>query len=441
MDPILAGILLGGGQAGHAIAGARKDAEDKARQASRDALLERQVLLQEQGAANERSDRETLATTAAADPSLAPFAPLLRVKGGDALVRVLSERAAKQAALDADRAERADLTRFVARAEGTPDTIQRSGALDLTANPEAAGTDALVPGQKPLDRTQRLAGLAAFKNVSPELYKRLAPEEKPDKFTTRNPEHDVLGPDGRVLIPGTPKPAEPKEGKTLEERVAAARLAHKRAPTPQTQAALEHAEESFRAAKDLAAAKVAPATPSPGEREDIANLSAARTSLVQVVASLKKPGGLGEVIGGALKNPQGALARTSEAYLGYGMNDEQRRSLGVLEIQLQNIKNALIGASRTRPELADIAAAIPDVKSLLTGDNAEQAIPKLEALLVDFDNKLSAREDVMAGSGVRVPPRQSAPKADAGRIPVVGPNGETGTVPAGTALPQGWKPR
>lgn len=150
-----------------------------------------------------------------------------------------------------------------------------------------------------------------------------------------------------------------------------------------------------------------PAAPNPGEREDLANLDAAELQLQTVIASLRKTagaGGLGDVMGGVLKNPQGARKRLTEEYLGYGMTDEQRRQMGTMAIQLQAAKHALIGATRTRPELADVAAAIPDEKSLLRGDSAEQVLAKLEATLNDLRTKRAAREHAMRSSGISAPP-------------------------------------
>lgn len=148
-----------------------------------------------------------------------------------------------------------------------------------------------------------------------------------------------------------------------------------------------------------------PVQPNAGEREDIANLDAAERQIQTVIESLKSPGGLGAVMGSIGKNAKGARARFTEEYFGFGMTDEQRRMMGTLSIQLQSIKHALIGATRTRPELADIAAAIPDEKSLLRGDSAEQAISKLTATLNDLRTKRASRENAMRSTGVAVPSR------------------------------------
>lgn len=241
LSSILGGVGQGVGQAGTAIAGARKDAEDKAIRDRQLGFQERQVNLQEQAAANERSDRDTLATTAAGNPSLAEFAPLLKVKGGDALVKILSENAAKDRERTREAGERDALTKFIMRSEGTPDTIQRPGAMDLEQNPEAAGTSGLVPGQAPLDRTQRLAGLSSFKTVAPALYDRLVPKED-DKFMSAGPETDIINPrTGEVVRKGTPKPKEPNPGQeyvTAVNTLEQAEAAFHAQPTPQNKQAV-----------------------------------------------------------------------------------------------------------------------------------------------------------------------------------------------------------
>jgi uncharacterized protein YbaR (Trm112 family) len=146
------------------------------------------------------------------------------------------------------------------------------------------------------------------------------------------------------------------------------------------------------------------ALPSGAEREDMAKLDSAKTQLEAVVQALKA-GNLNTVLGGVAKNPSGAFGRLSEEYLGFGMDDEQRRTLGTMAMQLQQVKHALIGATRTRPELADVAAAIPDEKSFLRGDTAEQMLPKLEALLISLKSERYSRENIMGSTGVAVPAR------------------------------------
>lgn len=151
--------------------------------------------------------------------------------------------------------------------------------------------------------------------------------------------------------------------------------------------------------------------PSPQDRDVIGDLDASDTMLTQILTSLKS-GTMDNVLGGIFKNPRGTWNRLTEEYVGYGMSDEQRKLMGLIGIQLQSVKTALIGATRTRPELADIAAAIPDEKSFLRGDTTQQAAAKLEALLLDFRNKRKTRGDVMSGSGVLVPPPPSPPILD-----------------------------
>lgn len=239
---ILGGVGRGVGAAGENVRDAREKAEDRGLRQQQIGFQERQIALAEQQAANERGDRETLAGAAAEIPELAPHAGVLRSKGGLDVIKMLVELNAKQKEKEREAAERSDLMRFITRSEGTPDTINRGGALDLGENPEAAGTSGLVPGQAPLGRTERKAGLSMFPKAPAALWDRLVPKEPDDKFMAAGPESDIINPrTGQVIRQGTPKVKEAQPGAEYVAAVGVleqAEAAYRAKPTPQNKQAV-----------------------------------------------------------------------------------------------------------------------------------------------------------------------------------------------------------
>lgn len=71
-----------------------------------------------------------------------------------------------------------------------------------------------------------------------------------------------------------------------------------------------------------------------------------------------------------------------------------------------------------------------------------QSVAVMRLLKQDMQNRTgSLDEQIKDVQGRIATPPGSKGKDSTDRIPVIGPNGETGTVPAGTTLPAGWKKR
>ena len=314
--------------------------------------------------------------------------------------------------------------------ENTP--RPQTPALDLNENPEAAGTP---PPTQPNRILNMLAGLqeTGVRSENPMLVQWLRNQmgPKPGQSEFFAP-HYIQREDGSIVAVQQPKatglPAHitdtGEKGITSRSTLNSAITAFQQDPTPKNWERLQILARPIMNAPGgnvLSAPMVAgmqppvgatgpqspvmatnPALPGNDALQDISQANAAAQQLQSVIQILKS-GGLNDVLGGALKNPSGAKNRLTETYLGYGLTDQQRQALGTLSMQMQNIKHALIGATRTVPELKDIAAAIPDEKGLLRGDTAEQMIPKLESLLSNLRAQVSTRTNAMQTTGIRTP--------------------------------------
>lgn len=71
------------------------------------------------------------------------------------------------------------------------------------------------------------------------------------------------------------------------------------------------------------------------------------------------------------------------------------------------------------------------------GSTLKQTVAVMRLLKTDMANRTAALDDTLGGIKARI--KKGSGQPDTGRTRVVGPNGESGTVPAGTSLPAGWK--
>jgi hypothetical protein len=82
-----------------------------------------------------------------------------------------------------------------------------------------------------------------------------------------------------------------------------------------------------------------------------------------------------------------------------------------------------------------------EIEDVVGGDaTLAQTLAAADILVRDAANRATAYDDAIAGieAMIAAPPKGTTPAAATGRTRVTGPNGESGTVPAGTALPPGW---
>lgn len=268
MNPILAGILQGAGHAGTAIAGARKEAEDRARLARRDVLAEEQ--LTEQRRHNVALEGASI-TELPVEQIPAPFRPAGTVPGQTVKVSNSVLPLYKQMA-DLERRQRAGK----AMAAGIPNA---EDTMAFTAAEEGSGMQPV-----PAEPTARMvkAGLESgdlsIAEALPFLKPFLSPDLKPVSETTVG----FLGPGGKYTpLPGAGQSAEPpaeragfkvkthidargrksyteeqalpRPERTLSERYAEAALRFKENPTdPQARADYEKSKLAFANEEKLA---------------------------------------------------------------------------------------------------------------------------------------------------------------------------------------------
>jgi hypothetical protein len=117
--------------------------------------------------------------------------------------------------------------------------------------------------------------------------------------------------------------------------------------------------------------------------------------------------------------------------------DAQRAAFGAWRSAAIQTLKATAGAKGLRINQAEIAQAItndiPTIDDTL--ETATQKVSNINKMLDNAELPIVVRDR----STQRAAAPSAAPAPAAGRVRVVGPNGETGTVPAGTPLLPGWK--
>jgi hypothetical protein len=80
-----------------------------------------------------------------------------------------------------------------------------------------------------------------------------------------------------------------------------------------------------------------------------------------------------------------------------------------------------------------------EIEDVVSGDaTLEQTLAAADILMRDVKNRTTSYDEAIAAVKGRIATPPGQPAAATGRTRVKGPNGESGTVPAGTALPPGW---
>jgi len=177
--------------------------------------------------------------------------------------------------------------------------------------------------------------------------------------------------------------------------------------------------------------------PEAGERKEIAQLNGLLTlgrGLMQDWA--QNPDLMPSVRQRLQERELGYGVRASDV-VGRGMTDQQRTFFANATDLISAYRAVRSGLVVTNPEALRSAPLVPDDPGALTQE-------QLKALTGWAERNRSEIARALESAGRTTGPAPLPPAGaptGGGRIPVIGPNGETGTVPAGTQLPAGWKAR
>jgi hypothetical protein len=447
---ILGGLGQGVGAGAANIQAQHADAQNRERQAKRDALAERSVNLAE------RQYDESFATV---DPASIPeplrpiFAPgnpqgpiRMRPDMHALYTRLAGDRVQKAEGLAREQAAANQVRDIFRKAQGAPG--QPTSALAPGEDPEAGAFIGSTGFKPPMGKRDILGEILGVPGLTTQQAALAREGLESDKFTTRNPEHDVIGPDGAVVHKGTPKPTEPKAphyigpdkgGKyhavtmTPEgpkpSAVPGVTAPPKEAPQPSTSQLIDKLTVEYQTlrasgvpendprAQALAQrinnqklvayheggglagpmGTVRPPTQKPpeaSERKELAEIDAARTGVGKLLKGFEKNQG---VLGNVVSNPVGALRRGAGSVLPT-LSADERAFLSGLAIRVADLKRQLIGMAQTIPELRTLADALPD-----KGEIGPAVFAKLKEIDSLLETKRGAIGNVLQQSNRSVP--------------------------------------
>jgi len=169
---------------------------------------------------------------------------------------------------------------------------------------------------------------------------------------------------------------------------------------------------------------VVPKRPEATERKTFGEIDARITSAENLLQRAESPE-VQAILGPGLTRPFAAGRRALGAYIPEALTTVQRQFLADLSRETSALKTELIGAARTKPELADLIPLIPEPHDL-----PEAVVPKLRAFVNGLRRERKTIGEALGGVGVQVPPEPTAPPPK-GKL-IKRPDGSFEYVPGGT---------
>ena len=269
---------------------------------------------------------------------------------------------------------------------------------------------------------ERKANVAAMIRGSKEATSMLA---KP-KLSDHDPAKALIDETGKVIVPAEAPVPKPSEAETARHNLATEAISRMTAGRAEASAA-ETARHN-RAMEESARNRTSARPVLSGDVNRIADID---TSLNEITALRDevKTSGAGSKIGAMLPN-------VVSEYTGIGAEAKKRQSQ--IDRTKQLIGKTLEGGVLRKEDELKYERILPTI-----GDPPDVAARKLDGLERMLKQKRETVIETLDDAGFNVEAMKKRGPAGGsktgGRVRVVGPNGQTGTVPAGTTLPDGWK--